>query len=184
MRLLGLGLVLLGTALGLAFGCGAREGGSGTQTAAAGASTSGAGTSAGRAGGDATAGNATAGNATAGNATAGNATAGNATAGNATAGSVAGGASAGSSTTGGQPDAQAGANNDGGASGLVDCDPKKILCKRLAPQCDAGEVPSVNGSCYGDCVKVEQCGCSAAAECPEPDQYTCWAKQHCGPFVQ
>ena len=159
MRLLGLGLVLLGTALGLAFGCGAREGGSGTQTAAAGASTSGAGTSAGRAGGDATAGNATA-------------------------GSVAGGASAGSSTTGGQPDAQAGANNDGGASGLVDCDPKKILCKRLAPQCDAGEVPSVNGSCYGDCVKVEQCGCSAAAECPEPDQYTCWAKQHCGPFVQ
>ena len=142
MRVLGLGLVLLGTALGVAFGCGAREGGSGTETAAGGATASagasGAGTSAGRAGGGAAGGNATAGK----------------------------------------------ASSDGGAPGLVDCDPKKILCKRLAPECNAGEVPSVDGSCYGDCVKVEQCACSAAAECPEPDQYTCWAQQHCGPFVR
>jgi hypothetical protein len=62
----------------------------------------------------------------------------------------------------------------------------KILCKRLAPTCAAGEVPSVNdaGNCYGDCVKIDRCACSTAAQCPDQNQYTCWAKQHCGPFVQ
>jgi hypothetical protein len=103
------------------------------------------------------------------------------------AGGVSGSASGGSASSGGATGGGGvtGGNASGGiAPGLVDCDPKQILCKRLAPSCAAGEVPSVAGSCYGDCVKIDQCACSAAAECPEPDQYTCWAKQHCGPFVQ
>jgi hypothetical protein len=172
MRSLGFGLVLLAAVLGLAFGCGQSDGGSGSAgngagTAAGGSSS--AGTASGKAGTSAMAGTANSGSSSGGGSVGG--------------GTVAG--AGGNATTGGQPEAQAGAGNDtGGAGGLVDCDPKKILCKRLAPTCDAGEVPSVEGSCYGDCVKVEQCGCSAAEQCPEPEQYTCWAKLHCGPFVQ
>jgi len=148
----------LAAVLGLGFGCGESEGGSGSagnggSTAAGGSS--GAGTAAGKAGSTATAGAAN------------------------------GGSSSGNAPTAGQPDAQAGAGNEAGSTGdLVDCDPKKILCKRLAPTCEAGQVPSVAGSCYGDCVKIERCACNAAEQCPAPDQYTCWAKQHCGPFVQ
>jgi hypothetical protein len=105
-------------------------------------------------------------------------------------GSASGGATAGSATggsaTGGSAN-HAGAESGGGGgtgAGLVDCDPKKILCKIVAPECDGGEVPSVNGSCYGACVKIDRCACSDAAQCPNPNEYTCWAKTHCGPFVQ
>ena len=164
MRTLAFGLVSFGTLFALALGCGKSDSdvgagaGAGAGSATAGSNASGAGTS-GKGGG--------------------------ATAGSASGGSAVGGSASGGSPTGGQPDAQAGAGNEGGsASGLVDCDPKKILCKRVAPQCDAGEVPSVAGSCYGDCVKVEQCACSSADQCPQPNEYTCWAKQHCGPFVE
>lgn len=80
---------------------------------------------------------------------------------------------------------QAGAGSSGGgAGGLVDCDPKKIMCKRATPVCEAGEVPSVEGTCYGDCVKVDRCACNAADQCPQPEEYTCWAKQHCGYYVR
>lgn len=93
-------------------------------------------------------------------------------------------AGAGGSAAGSEPAGDAGAPANGGASGQLDCDPAKISCRRLAPPCAAGEVPSVIGSCYGECVKIERCACSAAEQCPEPNQYTCWAKQHCGPFVR
>jgi hypothetical protein len=173
MRTLAFGLVVVGTALALAVGCGESDSNPGAEAAAgsatAGSGTNGAGTS-GKAGGSATAGSVSGGSSSGGGPAGGN---------------VAGGASHAGSTTGGQPNGQAGAGNEGGAaSGLVDCDPKKILCKRLAPECAAGEVPSVAGSCYGDCVKVAQCACSAADQCPQPNEYTCWAKQHCGPFVE
>jgi hypothetical protein len=164
MRSLGCGLVLLGTVAGHALGCGQSErdpaaAGGSAGVATAGGSSS-AGTPAGQAGADATAGIASGGS------------------------SVAGSASGGAATAGGQP-SEAGAGNDaGGATSLVDCDPKKILCKRLAPPCDAGEVPSIDGSCYGECVKIDRCACSAAAQCPQPEQYTCWAQEHCGPFVE
>jgi hypothetical protein len=66
----------------------------------------------------------------------------------------------------------------------VSCDPTKILCKRLAPTCPAGQVPSVEGTCYGPCVKVEECNCTAPAACPEPNQYTCRMNtKRCGPYV-
>jgi hypothetical protein len=72
----------------------------------------------------------------------------------------------------------------GGAAGLVDCDARKIVCKRATPQCGTFEVPSVEGSCYGDCVKIDRCACTEAEQCPENNQYTCWSKTHCGPFVR
>jgi hypothetical protein len=95
-------------------------------------------------------------------------------------GSAAGESSAvaGSVSTGGQSAGSAGAS-----SGLLECDPSKVLCKRTAPQCVFGEVPQVLDGCYGECVKVDSCACATAAQCPQPDQYTCWSKRHCGPFV-
>lgn len=72
----------------------------------------------------------------------------------------------------------------GGAAGLVDCDARKIVCKRAAPQCGTSEVPSVEGNCYGECVKIDRCACTDAEQCPESNQYTCWSKTHCGPFVR
>ena len=174
MRSLAFGWTVVAAVLGLASGCGQSEGdsatpggaGNGAMTAgssSAGASASNAGTSA----------------------TAGTASGGSSSGGASHGGGTAGGASGAAPTTGGQAGAQAGAgSNGGGAGGLVDCDPKKISCKRAAPVCGAGQVPSVDGSCYGDCVKVAQCACTAADQCPQPNEYTCWAKQHCGPFVR
>ena len=66
----------------------------------------------------------------------------------------------------------------------VSCDPRKILCKRAVPECPQMQVPSVDGSCYGDCVPVEQCPCSGPAECPDSDHYTChMSAAHCGPYL-
>ncbi|HEX2870613.1 MAG TPA: hypothetical protein VHP33_05140 [Polyangiaceae bacterium] len=181
MRALDFGLVLLGTAVGLAVGCGSSTddgpNGDAAGTANGGSSTGNAGTSTGKAGEDAKAGANNAGGSQGGSAS-GSTSHG---------GSAAGGVNAGGPGSGGQPDTQAGAGNEAGTSGdLVDCDPSKIMCKRLAPACGAGEVPSLNdaGNCYGDCVKIDRCACSTAAQCPDQNQYTCWAKQHCGPFVQ
>jgi hypothetical protein len=99
-------------------------------------------------------------------------------------------ASGGAVTTGGRVStggalASGGAvQSAGGTSGLVDCDPRKVVCRRVAPVCDPGEVPSVQGTCYGACVGVEQCACDEAADCPAPDEYTCHrSARHCGPFV-
>jgi hypothetical protein len=64
------------------------------------------------------------------------------------------------------------------------CDPAKILCKRAVPVCPEGQVPSVDGSCYGDCVPVETCACTQESECPNHDSYTCHkSAAHCGPYV-
>ncbi len=171
MRTLGFGLVLLGTVLKPAFGCGGSAGDTGSAGGgSSGAATAGSSSSAGVAGKAGA-------SSTAGTTSGGGAAGGSGTGADGVSGSVA--------TSGGQPDAQAGAGNEAGTgSGLSDCDPNKILCKRLAPECLAGEVPSVDGNCYSDCVKVEHCVCDAAEQCPQLDQYTCWAKQHCGPFVQ
>ena len=54
---------------------------------------------------------------------------------------------------------------DGGAAG-VDCDSRKVLCKRVAPRCPAGEVPSVVDACYGLCVSVRACACRRDSDCP------------------
>ncbi len=33
-----------------------------------------------------------------------------------------------------------------------------ILCDALAPTCPEGQVPQVEGYCYGECVSVKSCG--------------------------
>jgi hypothetical protein len=72
----------------------------------------------------------------------------------------------------------------GAPAKLANCDQRDVLCKRATPKCPAGTLPSVVGTCYGDCVPAEQCGCSEAAECPQPDSYTChMSAGHCGPYV-
>ena len=49
----------------------------------------------------------------------------------------------------------------------VSCDASKVTCARMTPQCPAGEVPAVNGSCWtGACVRAEQCaGVTSCAAC-------------------
>jgi hypothetical protein len=108
--------------------------------------------------------------------------------GDGTAGSGSSSSSAGDGTAGGGIASGGTANGgtavgEGGAAGLVDCDPRKIACKRATPQCSTFEVPSVEGTCYGECVKIERCACSGPEQCPDNDQYTCWSKTHCGPYV-
>lgn len=67
---------------------------------------------------------------------------------------------------------------------MVSCDPTKILCRRAAPDCPEGQVPSVSGTCYGPCVPVDSCACTQASECPDHDKYTChMSAKHCGPYV-
>jgi hypothetical protein len=66
-----------------------------------------------------------------------------------------------------------------------DCDPKKIMCRRVAPTCAEGELPSVSGICYGPCVPAESCACKQADECPNPNAYTChMSAKRCGPYVR
>ncbi|MDZ4695506.1 MAG: hypothetical protein SGI86_10165 [Deltaproteobacteria bacterium] len=48
----------------------------------------------------------------------------------------------------------------------VDCDPGKITCRRATPSCPAGYVPSVVGSCYGPCVRMQECTCKSSDQCP------------------
>ncbi|WP_437618646.1 hypothetical protein [Sorangium sp. So ce1151] len=98
------------------------------------------------------------------------------------------GAAGGDAAAAGQGGSAAGAGGEASGSGgagdeLVDCDPRKITCKRAAPECGSMQAPSVEGTCYGPCVAIERCACDAAEACPMPDQYTCWRKQHCGPYV-
>jgi hypothetical protein len=102
------------------------------------------------------------------------------------AGSSAGGALPGTSgaALGGDASGEAGSESGAGAGGLVDCDQRKIMCKRAAPVCDPMHVPSVVGTCYGECVKIERCACSGPDECPNENEYTCWSGKHCGPYIK
>jgi hypothetical protein len=64
------------------------------------------------------------------------------------AGSVTGGA-AGSSGAGGSAGA-------GGATG-TQCDPGLVQCDGPTPTCPEGQVPSVQGTCWGSCVPILDC---------------------------
>jgi hypothetical protein len=65
------------------------------------------------------------------------------------------------------------------------CDRRNLLCKRAEPVCPAGQVASLEGSCWGPCVSIEQCSCKEAAACPAEDKYTCHLSRGvCGPYVR
>jgi len=80
----------------------------------------------------------------------------------------------------------AGVDTSGGApASTVDCDPRKIVCKRVAPICTGDQVPSVDGACYGPCVDIDRCACTEAKACPEEERFTCHMnRMHCGPYVR
>jgi hypothetical protein len=84
---------------------------------------------------------------------------------------------------GGQETGGSGRQGTGGTD-LVVCDLRKIACRVVQPSCPENQVPSVDGSCFGPCVPIESCACSAAQECPSSDRYTCWQRTHCGPYVR
>jgi hypothetical protein len=64
------------------------------------------------------------------------------------------------------------------------CDRRALTCRRAEPVCPAGQVAAIVGNCFGDCVAIEQCACSEADACPQPEQYTCHrSAMHCGPYV-
>ncbi|HEX5657227.1 MAG TPA: hypothetical protein VFX59_08525 [Polyangiales bacterium] len=66
----------------------------------------------------------------------------------------------------------------------TNCDERDVICKRARPACTEGKVPVVVEGCWGECVKIDDCACHAAYECPEPEQYVChMSAQHCGPYV-
>ena len=77
-----------------------------------------------------------------------------------------------------------GGADSGPPDGLYDCDTRKVMCRRAPPVCDTFEVPAIEGTCYGECVKIDLCACSNADQCPDANQYTCWMSTHCGPYVQ
>lgn len=73
----------------------------------------------------------------------------------------------------------------GGGDADKDCDLSKVLCRRAVPVCPEGQVPSREGSCFGDCVAVERCACNGPEQCPNADKYTCHMHaRHCGPYVR
>jgi hypothetical protein len=64
------------------------------------------------------------------------------------------------------------------------CDHRTLTCRRAEPVCPEGQVAAIVDHCFGDCVRIEQCACSEADACPEPEKYTCHrSAMHCGPFV-
>lgn len=74
---------------------------------------------------------------------------------------------------------------DAGTGGAIDCDPRKIVCKRAAPTCGQFEVPSVDGACFGPCVGIEKCPCTGPDQCPDSNQYTChMSAKHCTPYLR
>jgi len=180
MRLLARGLGSLAAVFGLALGCGQSEGNangpdSAHQAGTAGKTAAGGGASAGApsAGGKGTGGYPNGG--TSGQGMGG---------GRPMAGESHGGAAsaAGAPSDGG--DASGGGGEPNTSGDLVSCDARQVLCRVATPQCAVGEAASVVGTCWGKCVNIAECACASPDECPLPDQYTCWMKSHCGPFVR
>lgn len=78
------------------------------------------------------------------------------TAGNPAGGSGnAGGQGGGSGGVGGESGGFGGTAT-GGSSGVT-CNPSGVLCDAPTPFCPPGEVASVEGSCWGDCVPILSC---------------------------
>lgn len=82
----------------------------------------------------------------------------------------------------GPPDA--GGRVDVGSGRGVSCDHRDIRCRIPEPLCPEGEIASVEGSCYGPCVPIEECVCETGEECPRPEMWTCHRHvSRCGPYL-
>lgn len=100
------------------------------------------------------------------------------------------GASGGAPATGGDSSGSGGDGSGGDAGEGHDCNSDHILCQPIVPPepCPDGQVYSVQDACHGACVPIEQCVCSSAQDCPDPngtDEYTCHqSTERCGPWVR
>jgi hypothetical protein len=54
-----------------------------------------------------------------------------------------------------------------------ECDARDVLCRVAAPNCPAGQVPSVKGTCWGECVVASSCRTVASCEDCRSDSYVC-----------
>jgi hypothetical protein len=50
----------------------------------------------------------------------------------------------------------------------LDCDHSKVTCKAAPPVCSAGEIASVDGTCWGGCVKASECSLVEKCEVCDP----------------
>jgi len=68
-------------------------------------------------------------------------------------------------------------DTDAGGDGLYDCDPSHTTCRAIPPMCPSGQVPSVEGECWGMCVPFVDCRpieCDPTAMFPRcPDGTAC-----------
>jgi hypothetical protein len=93
-----------------------------------------------------------------------------------TGGTAAGGAAAGSGGVGG-----VGAMGGTGGSGGVSCNPTGVVCATAPPNCDPGEVPSIDGPCWGPCVPILDCATEAScANCQGAfcAEYVAWVTEY------
>jgi hypothetical protein len=97
------------------------------------------------------------------------------------------GANGGSSQGGSSGDGNGGSSQGGSAGATavpLDCDHRKITCRRAEPECPVMQVPRVDGTCFGECVPIMECGCTVAEDCPHEESYTCHrSAMRCGPYV-
>jgi hypothetical protein len=68
----------------------------------------------------------------------------------------------------------------------LDCDAQAVTCKRAAPSCPPGQVPSVlpgESPCFGECVDARQCAfVPSCAGCPTQDAcVVVEGRAHCVP---
>ena len=65
-------------------------------------------------------------------------------------------------------------------AGGFNCDRREIRCRIPDPVCPAGQVGSIEGTCWGPCVPLTDCRCSEGPECP--GEATCDASaMRCAP---
>lgn len=66
----------------------------------------------------------------------------------------------------------------------VHCDHREVTCRAAEPVCPEMQVASVVGTCWGPCVRIDQCVCTGPQDCPHEETFACHLyRQRCGPYV-
>jgi hypothetical protein len=74
-----------------------------------------------------------------------------------------------------------GGNGGAGGSASVKCNPTGVVCATPPPGCDPGEVPSIEGACWGPCVPILSCATEdSCANCQGAfcAEYVAWKKEY------